>query len=180
MALFVLQPSPFFMPRFPPAPPKDWLAHYSWLCGAGRPRGGRHEDTEDAMQDTVVTMLEKGVGSVDEPRAYLLRSVYNRIISLHRARTVRAAAPLHELPEERHPVSASAEDTYAASQLAEALIAALGELPVACQEAFKLHRLEGWSHERIAVHLGVSRNMVERHIMRAMRQLQDKLHNHGL
>jgi RNA polymerase sigma-70 factor (ECF subfamily) len=132
------------------------------------------------MQDTAVNMLEKGVGSIEEPRAYLLRSVYNRIVSLHRAGTVRAAAPLHELPDERHPVSASAEDAYAASQLADALVAALGELPIACQEAFKLHRLEGWSHERIALHLGVSRNMIERHIMRAMRQLQDKLHNRGL
>jgi RNA polymerase sigma-70 factor (ECF subfamily) len=168
------------MSRFPPAPPNDWLGHYSWLFRAGRRRGSQHEDTEDAMQDAVVNMLERGVGAIEEPRAYLLRSVYNRIVSLHRARTVRAAAPLHELPDERHPVAASAEDTYAASRLADALVAALAELPLACQEAFKLYRLEGWSHERIAAHLGVSRNMVERHIMRAMRQLQDRLQNHGL
>ncbi|OZI31044.1 hypothetical protein CAL29_24165 [Bordetella genomosp. 10] len=168
------------MTRSPPASPKDWLAHYSWLWGAGRPRAVRREDAEDAMQDIAVNMLEKGAGAIEEPRAYLLRSVYNRIVSLHRARTLRAAAPLHELPDEHCPLADSAEDSYAASRLADDLVAALGELPVACQEAFKLHRLEGWPHERIAAHLGVSRNMVERHIMRAMRQLQDKLHNHGL
>lgn len=168
------------MPRSRPAPPKDWLAHYSQLLGAWRRKGSAREDAEDAMQDTVASMLENGVVAIDEPRAYLQRSVYNRMVSMHRSRAVRAALPLHELSDEGHPAAASAEESCAASQLADALVAALAELPLSCQETFKLHRLEGWPHDRIAAHLGVSRNMVERHMMRAMRHLQDKLHNHGL
>ncbi|MBV7486415.1 sigma-70 family RNA polymerase sigma factor [Bordetella sp. BOR01] len=159
---------------------KDWLAQYSQLLGAWRRKQVRREDAEDAMQDTMASLLENGVGAIEEPRAYLQRSVYNRMVSMHRAHTVRAALPLHELPDEKHPAAASAEESCAARQLADAMVQALSELPLACQEVFKLHRLEGWPHERIAAHLGVSRNMIERHMMRAMRHLQDKLHNHGL
>lgn len=168
------------MSRSRPVHPKDWLAHYGKLFGAWRLKSSQREDAEDAMQDTAVNLLENGAGAIDEPLAYLRRSVHNRLISLHRAKAVRAATPLDELPEDHYLSSPSAEESYAARQLADALIGALAELPLACQEAFKLHRLEGWPHDRIAVHLGVSRNMVERHMMRAMRHLQDKLHLHGL
>lgn len=168
------------MSRHRPADQKDWLAPYGKLFDAWRRRRSRREDAEDALQDTVINMLENGAGAIEEPRAYLQRSVYNRMVSMHRAKTVRAAVPLHELTDDRHPRTASAEETYAAHRLADALLGALFDLPLACQEVFKLHRLEGWSHDRIATHLGVSRNMVERHMMRAMRHLQDELHNHGL
>jgi RNA polymerase sigma-70 factor (ECF subfamily) len=42
------------------------------------------------------------------------------------------------------------------------------DLPPRCREAFILFKIEGLSQKQIAVNLGISLNMVERHLIRAL------------
>ncbi|MEN1395628.1 sigma factor-like helix-turn-helix DNA-binding protein, partial [Pseudomonas aeruginosa] len=49
------------------------------------------------------------------------------------------------------------------------LTLALNELPPLCRESFLLRKLEGLSHNEIAAHLNISRSLVEKHIVNAMR-----------
>jgi RNA polymerase sigma-70 factor (ECF subfamily) len=52
---------------------------------------------------------------------------------------------------------------------------AIDELPPRCREVFVLHKLDGLSHADVADRLGISRNMVEKHVIRAMRHFRDRL-----
>ena len=62
--------------------------------------------------------------------------------------------------------------------LLAALLAAIGDLPVRCREAFILHKFDGLSQAEVARQMGISVTMVERHIklgMLACRACQDRL-----
>ena len=54
-------------------------------------------------------------------------------------------------------------------QRLEMLQRALAELPPRCRESFLLRKIEGLSHPEIAEHLGISKALVEKHIVNAMK-----------
>ncbi|MGG4603130.1 RNA polymerase sigma factor, partial [Alcaligenaceae bacterium Me47] len=98
---------------------------------------------------------------------------------IYRAEQVRQTQSLDALPEESHPIASSTHDWYEADEMARRMLAALNELPQACQIAFQLRQAEGLSNAEIAEKMGVSRNMVERYMMRTLRHLQDQLHKNA-
>ncbi|MDX3893678.1 RNA polymerase sigma factor [Pusillimonas sp.] len=162
----------------PPVAKKGWLAHYSELVAAWR-RKDMHEDSEDAMQDAVVRLLENGAAAVDNPRAYLQRSVSNGVIDRHRHQAVVPMTPMHELAENDHPLGSGPETQVFSQQLVADLKDALGELPLVCQQVYVRHRLEGWTHAEIAQAMGISRAMVEKHMTRALQHLNRKLQKYA-
>jgi len=131
------------------------------------------------MHDTVLGMLENGVGAIEDPRAYMARGASNRLISRHRHARVLDIAPLDELAEAEHPAAAGADSGAQFQQLADALVAALEELPLKCRQIYVRHRLEGWSHTEIARDMGLSRSMVEKYMTRALRAINERLQNYG-
>lgn len=48
----------------------------------------------------------------------------------------------------------------------------LDDLPEACREAFLLSRCDGLTYDEIGMRLGVSRNMVKKHLSRALAELR--------
>lgn len=160
-------------------PKQSWLAYYSELLGVWPKRSSVRQDTEDALQDAALTMLESDALALQQPNYYFHRIAMNRSVSLHRASLVREARNLDELPEELHPAADSTQDICEANELAGVMLEALAELPQACQMAFRLRQIEGLSNGEIAQQMGVSRNMVERYMMRTIRHLQDKLQQQG-
>lgn len=50
---------------------------------------------------------------------------------------------------------------------------AIDQLPPRCREVFIMHKVHGLSHADVARTLGISRNMVEKHVIRAYTQLRD-------
>ena len=60
-------------------------------------------------------------------------------------------------------------------QRLEMLQCALAELPRLCRESFLLRKIEGLSHPQIAEQLGISRAMVEKHIVNAMKHCRIRM-----
>lgn len=67
-------------------------------------------------------------------------------------------APGHEQPD----------SLIEKQQYIDRLVATIEQLPPRCREAFILHRIDGLSQSEVASRMGISTNMVEKHIIRAM------------
>ncbi|MCF5055283.1 RNA polymerase subunit sigma, partial [Pseudomonas syringae] len=61
------------------------------------------------------------------------------------------------------------------SQRLAMLERALAELPPACRDSFLLRKLEGMTHLQIAEHLSISRPLVEKHIVNAMKHCRVRM-----
>jgi len=66
----------------------------------------------------------------------------------------------------------SAQDIVELNQRLKALQIIVDSLPKKCRVVFWMHCVEGYTHPEIAQKLGVSLNMVERHMMRALISLR--------
>lgn len=67
--------------------------------------------------------------------------------------------------------SVGPEQIVASQQELYGVLAAISVLPPKCREVFVLHRLHGLKHREIAEKIGISRSMVEKHIIEAVTKL---------
>lgn len=127
------------------------------------------EEAADATQETFLRMLSLGsAASIDNPQAYLFR-VARSVAYASAAR--RAADDLlfdRDADADLACDRPDAERAVDARQRLRAFAETIAALPPRCREAFVLSRFEGLANGEIAVRLGISRNMVEKHVMRAL------------
>lgn len=153
------------------------LAHSLHATEAGRLRRfflGRlrsAEDASDATQETFLRML--GVPRAEEiadPRAYLFQ-VARSVAAGAAGRAAREAGVIIAGSDAADRVASAepcAERRVADRQALLLMARAIEALPNRCQQVFILSRLHGLSNGEIAARLGISRNMVEKHIIRAL------------
>ncbi len=118
----------------------------------------------------VLSITHSG-GAIENPRALLYRTARNLVIDMHRRATVRTTLDIDELAEHEEPVAPQMnqpDELWASSQRTQSLLAAIEALPPRCREAFILHKFDGLSHAEVARRMGISRNMVEKHIVRGL------------
>ncbi|MAO57505.1 MAG: RNA polymerase subunit sigma-70 [Rhodospirillaceae bacterium] len=153
------------------------LAHYEELTGYLTRRLGSPGAARDVVHDTYLRL--QGLETVPElsnPRAYLYRIADNIALDHLRAdgrRGQRFVA--EELGADRESGEPSAEDVLVQRQRLGRLAAAVDDLPPRQREVFLMHKFDGLGHAEIARRLGISRSMVEKHIMRAMAYCRDRL-----
>ncbi|ENO87722.1 RNA polymerase sigma factor [Thauera linaloolentis] len=162
-----------------PLSKKGWLANYSELIGGWRRKPDADDDALDALQDAVLRMLEAGVGKVANPAAYLKRSIQNHKIDKHRHQTAFPSIPLDELDDHAVSELPGPEAEAHSSKLLADLQSALEELPLVCRQVYIHHRIEGCTHAEIARALGISTDMVEKHMTRAVRHLNNRLQHYA-
>lgn len=135
-----------------------------------RSLGDKYE-AEDVVHDVFerVLALQRDGGRIEDPRALLYHAARNLMIDRHRAAKVRDHIgdddTLLELPAAQ---SGEPDEMYASMQRVHLLIRAIESLPPRCRDAFVLHKIDGLPHAEVAAQMGISRNMVERHIMLAV------------
>lgn len=154
---------------------KPWLVHYRELLGTWTRRARLRADVEDAVQESVAGFLAIDASRVDNPRAYLHRSVHNHLADGFRREQALPMESLDGLQEIDHPTGLDPQAGARTTQLLAAMKSALEELPPKPRQVFLWHRLEGYSHQEIAERMDLSVNMVERHMMRAARHLRERL-----
>jgi RNA polymerase sigma factor (sigma-70 family) len=127
------------------------------------------EHAEDMAQETFIRAL-----SVTQPvrshRSLLYRIARNLLVDHYR----RPELPLDEASEETDGAHFAAPSYLQPYELIEEnqynalMTRTIEALPPRCREAFILHRFDGLSQKDVASHMGISINMVEKHIIRAM------------
>lgn len=132
---------------------------------------------EDVVQETWlrVSQLSKQP-VVDHPRSYLFKMAANLAIDhlrseKRRTRHISAKA----VPENISSGMPLPDRVIDYQQRLAILRKAVEELPPRCREVFLLHKFEAFTHAEIADRLNISRNMVEKHIIRGLAHCRDRL-----
>lgn len=115
--------------------------------------------------------LTRSGEAVQDARALLYHTARNLMTDQRRREQVRDHDSIEALPEDAQPavpLAQQPEEAYAAGEYTKAMLAAIEDLPPRCREAFILNRFEGLSHQEVAERMGISRNMVAQHVIRAV------------
>lgn len=139
---------------------------------------GRHEDAEDAAQESFLVALERleECRSPERFAGWLMTIVRNRSRNLVRRESLRETDPV--------PLSASSktptpERETERVELQEVLRDALDGLPEVQREIVLLHDLEGWKHREIADRMGLPSGTVRSHLHFARKALRKVLGAHA-
>jgi len=153
---------------------KGFLDHYEELIGTWTRRLRSRHLAEDLTHDAFVRVLESDCASVEQPRAYLHQTARNIAVDTYRREDRRALLEL-EATDYLPPQSGDPEAFMHAIQLADSIERALTELPLNCRKVFIWQKLEGLTQAEIAERMGLSKNMVEKYMIRTLRHLRDRL-----
>jgi len=135
---------------------------------------GRHEDAEDAAQESFLVALDR----LDECRSperfggWLMTIVRNRSKNLVRRESLRETDELPPAARSRMPTPDRAAE---AAELRGLLKEALFDLPEVQRQVVLLHDLEGWKHREIADQLDLPCGTVRSHLHFARRALRSAL-----
>ncbi|KAE9659695.1 sigma-70 family RNA polymerase sigma factor [Pseudomonas fluorescens] len=159
-----------------PQPPRrtGFFEHYEELIGTWTRRLRNRQQAEDLAHDTFVRVLESTSTDITQPRAYLHQTARNIAVDAYRREDRRDAIALEDF-DQRSPHSGDPEHAMHAIQLAQSIERALAELPLNCRKIFIWQKIEGLTQQEIAERLGLSKNMVEKYMIRTLRHLRDRL-----
>lgn len=144
----------------------------SFLCA----RLGNRQAAEDVAHDAYTRVLERTADSdIEHPRAFLYRTALNLVIDGHRRGLLRQAEPLEVLDSDERFFSPAPSLDMELHQRLELMQRALGELSKPCRDSFLLRKIDGLSHPEIAERLGISRSLVEKHIVNAMKHCRVRM-----
>lgn len=142
--------------------------HYDELINYLTRITGNRDAAAEITQETFVRVLESQATTianmdVHNPRALLFKTARNIAVDQHRKMLVRKHENIDDVVALAH--SANEPDTIAEGrQQIDAIFQTIDGLPPRCREAFVLYKLEGLPQAIIARQMGISLNMVEKHI----------------
>ena len=159
-----------------PQPPRrtGFFEHYEELIGTWTRRLRNRQQAEDLAHDTFVRVLETAASQVEQPRAYLHQTARNIAVDAYRREDRREAMASEAFDQSQHH-GGDPEHFMHAIQLADSIERALAELPLNCRRIFIWQKIEGLTQLEIAERLGLSKNMVEKYMIRTLRHLRDRL-----
>lgn len=128
---------------------------------------------EEITQETFSRALSS-TQQISSHRALLYHIAKNLMVDRYRDQQHRVST--EDVPDTDSllaPGSQQPESLIENQQYIASIIATIEALPPRCREAFILHRFDGLSQNEVAARMGISTNMVEKHIIRAMLACRD-------
>ncbi|MDH3270454.1 MAG: sigma-70 family RNA polymerase sigma factor [Gemmatimonadota bacterium] len=135
---------------------------------------GRHEDAEDAAQESFLVALSRleECRSPDRFGGWLMTIVRNRSKNLIRRESLRETDQVPPGARSRAPTPDKVTENL---ELRELLQGALAVLPEVQRQIVLLHDLEGWKHREIAKRLDLPSGTVRSHLHFARKALRQAL-----
>ena len=144
--------------------------HHGWLLGWFLRRLSGSSQAADLAHDTFVRLLGKREPQdLREPRAYLV-TIAGGLVASHWRRRALEEAWLETLAARPQELVPSAEERLSILQTLEEIAGLLDGLPAQVREVFLLSQLDGLTYPQIAVQLGLSVNVVQKAMTRAVAQ----------
>ena len=150
----------------------EWA--YSDLLGYIRYKVACPHVAKDILHDAFIRFTVSGSAHKnDEPHAYIRSIAKHLIVDVYhdsqRFISLDAETGLHH--EWLNEPTLSVERLNDIKQRLEVIQQILEQLPPRCRQVFWMYRVEGYTHSEISAKLSISKNMVERHVMRAILDL---------
>ena len=157
-------------------PPRKtgFFEHYEELIGTWTRRLRNRQQAQDLAHDTFVRVLETHSATVEQPRASLHQTARNIAVDDFRRAERRDAKERATMPPSASETG-DPEQFMRALQLAESVERALQELPLNCRKVFVWQKIEGLTQAEIAERLGLTKNMVEKYMIRTLRHLRERV-----
>ncbi|OZI31127.1 RNA polymerase subunit sigma [Bordetella genomosp. 10] len=153
--------------------------HHGWLQGWLRRKLGNQFDAADLAHDTFVRVLRsRDQDVIREPRAYLA-TVANGLVVSHWRRKALEHAWLDTLAAQPEAVVPSPEQRALILETLEQIAALLDGLPDRVREIFLFSQIDGLTYPQIASRLGITVNIVQKAMTRAVAQCYKALYLHG-
>ena len=145
-----------------------YSSHNGWLQRWLRHKLGNAFDAADIAHDTFVRMLGKReMQEIQEPRAYLV-TIAGALLKSHWRRQALEQAWLEAVAAHPEVTTPSPEDRYLVLETLEEIARLLDGLPAQVREAFLLSQLDGLTYPQIAQRLGLTVNVVQKAMTRAV------------
>lgn len=143
--------------------------HHRWLVDLLRRRlGGDTEHAADLAQDTFERLMRAGTsGVLREPRAYLA-TVATRLMANFYRRVALERAYLEALAGVPQAYQPSEEDRALVAEALARISRVLDGLPVRVRNVFLYAQLDGMAYRDIAEMLGITLNMVQKDMVKAI------------
>jgi RNA polymerase sigma-70 factor (ECF subfamily) len=125
----------------------------------------------DLTQETFARLLRVGTTvQIENVRAYLFRTAANLALD-HLRRRKHMPIPTDDTDLQRFPDTRPGQEQCLLShQALQRLQDAVEALPQRQREVFRLHKFQGLSYQQIADRLGIAKNTVMVHMVRALAQ----------
>jgi RNA polymerase sigma-70 factor (ECF subfamily) len=149
--------------------------HYARLCAFVHGYVRSRDVAQDIVQDVFLALWQKQVdtGATEITPAYAYAAARNR--ALKHLRHARVEQRFQERSAPPGGAPGGADHAVRHRETAEAVEAAVAELPDRCREIFILSRRQHMSYSEIAAALGISVKTVEVQMWRALRRLRGRL-----
>ena len=134
-------------------------------------------DAEDLAQDVLVRLARQNDRlKIEDIEAYLFQTASNLLRDRSRRNATHHAAEHISFEESGFEGEVPSEErVLEGRQALDAFLAALAEMPPRRRMVFTMHRFMGLSYGAIAMRLGISVGVVEKHMMKALLHFHTRL-----
>lgn len=147
--------------------------YYNALCNYACLTLGMNDDVEDVVMEVFTHIWDKreGLGELDNPKAYLFKSVYHKAMEKIRAKKLVFVA----LEGEKIVVPDYKEEIADDYLLKEKIFQSIRQLPTQCRVIFVKSKIEGMSHKEIAQEMQIAVKTIENQITKAFKLIRKQL-----
>jgi len=134
---------------------------------------GMNDDAEDVVMEVFAHIWDKreNLSNIENPKAYLFRSVHHKAIEKIRAKKLVIVA----LEGEKIVVPDYKEEIGEDYLLKERIFQSIRQLPTQCRVIFVKSKLEGMSHKEIAQEMQIAVKTVENQITKAFKLIRKQI-----
>ncbi|MDC7684239.1 RNA polymerase sigma factor [Asticcacaulis sp. BYS171W] len=138
---------------------------------------GTIDNARDLVHDAYAQVLsQEKWRQIDNPRAYVMRTIYNLgLNSIRRARVVSMQQLADADAITQVDISPDAFDTFSDREELGRVLAAVEQLPPQCRKVVVMRRIEDLPPREVARRLNLSLSTVEKHLARGLVLLADLL-----
>ena len=132
-----------------------------------------NDDAEDVVMEVFAHIWDKreNLSNIENPKAYLFRSVHHKAIEKIRAKKLVIVA----LEGEKIVVPDYKEEIGEDYLLKERIFQSIRQLPTQCRVIFEKSKLEGMSHKEIAQEMQIAVKTVENQITKAFKLIRKQI-----